>query len=98
MHTSLYIWKSHHGKLNEMREMVIALRDHGRRIGGASEVNCAALTGSFMGHFAVTMRCEDAVQTEKALAGYRQDEAFMKTMADAYQAGEIVNHFTGRRL
>ena len=44
------------------------------------------------------MRCEDAVQTEKALAGYRQEEAFMKTMADAYQAGEIVNHFTGRRL
>ena len=54
MHTSLYIWKPHPGKLNEMREMVIALRDHGRRIGGASEVNCAALTGSFMGHFALT--------------------------------------------
>ena len=55
MHTSMFIWKPHPGKLKEMREMVITIRDHCRRIGGANEVNCAALQGSFFGHFAVAM-------------------------------------------
>ena len=47
MHTSMFIWKPHPGKLKEMTEMVITIRDHCRRIGGANEVNCAALQGSF---------------------------------------------------
>ena len=98
MHTSMFIWKPHPGKLKEMREMVITIRDHCRRIGGANEINCAALQGSFFGHFAVAMRCENGVDTEKALEGFRADEKFMEVMADAYQVGEIVEHFTGRRL
>ena len=68
MHTSMFIWKPHPGKLKEMREMVITIRDHCRRIGGANEVNCAALQGSFFGHFAVAMRCENGIDTEKALS------------------------------
>ena len=48
MHTSMFIWKPHPGKLKEMREMVITIRDHCRRIGGANEVNCAALQGFFL--------------------------------------------------
>ena len=49
MHTSMFIWKPHPGKLKEMREMVdLTIRDHCRRIGGANEVNCAALQGSFL--------------------------------------------------
>ena len=61
MHTSMFIWKPHPGKLKEMREMVITIRDHCRRIGGANEVNCAALQGSFFGHFAVAMKCENGI-------------------------------------
>ena len=68
MHTSMFIWKPHPGKLKEMREIVITIRDHCRRIGGANEVNCAALQGSFFGHFAVAMRCENGIDTEKAIA------------------------------
>ena len=34
----------------------------------------------------------------KALEGFRADENFMEVMADAYKVGEIVEHFTGRRL
>ena len=77
---------------------VYYIRDHCRRIGGANEVNCAALQGSFFGHFAVAMRCENGVDTEKALKGFRADEKFIEVMADAYKVGEIVEHFTGRRL
>ena len=36
MHTSMFIWKPHPGKLKEMREMVITIRDHCRRIGAVS--------------------------------------------------------------
>ena len=81
-----------------MREMVITIRDHCRRIGGANEVNCAALQGSFFGHFAVAMKCENGIDTEKALEGLRADEKFMEVMADAYKVGEIDEHFIGRRL
>ena len=48
MHTSMFIWKPHPGKLKEMREMVITISDLCRRIGGANEINCAALQGSFL--------------------------------------------------
>ena len=44
------------------------------------------------------MRCENGIDTEKALEGFRADEKFMEVMADAYKVGEIVEHFTGRRL
>ena len=73
MHTSMFIWKPHPGKVKEMREMVITIRDHCRRIGGANEVNCAALQGSFFGHFAVAMRCDNGIDTEKVLEGFRAD-------------------------
>ena len=53
MHVSMWIWKPHPGKFKEMRETVIEIRDHGRRVGGANEMNCAALSGSFQGHFAI---------------------------------------------
>ena len=44
------------------------------------------------------MRCEIEIDTEKALEGFRADEKFMEVMSDAYKIGEIVEHFTGRRL
>ena len=78
MHTSMFIWKPHPGKLKEMREMVITIRDHCRRIGGANEVNCAALQGSFFGHFAVAMRCENGIDTEKALEGFLRSNQLSK--------------------
>ena len=36
MHTSMFIWKPHPGKLKEMREMVITTSEHGRRVGVAN--------------------------------------------------------------
>ena len=98
MYTSMFIWKPHTCKFAEMREMVMTIRDHCRRIGGAVEVQCAALQGSYFGHFSVSLRCENAIETEKTIQGFREDEVFMKTMDEAYKVGEIINHFTGRRL
>ena len=37
----MFIWKPHPGKLNEMREMVMVIRDHCRRIGGTGETEKA---------------------------------------------------------
>ena len=98
MHTSIFIWKPYPGKFAEMREMAMTIRDHCRRIGGAGEVQCAALQGSYFGHFSVSLRCKNVIETEKAIQGFREDEVFMKTMDEAYKVGEIINHFTGRRL
>ena len=94
----MFIWKPHPGKFAEMREMVITIRDHCRRIGGMGETQCAALNGSMFGHFSVSIKCENAMETEKAIQGFREDESFMKTMNGAYKVGEIVSHFSGRRL
>ena len=72
MHTSMFIWKPHPGKLKEMREMVITIRDHCKRIGGANEVNCAALQGSFFGHFAVAMNVKMELIRKKLLRVFVQ--------------------------
>ena len=98
MHTSMFIWKPHPGKLKEMREMVITIRDHCRRIEEQTKSTVQHFRVLFFWSFAVAMKCENGIDTEKALEGFRADEKFMEVMSDAYKVGEIVEHFTGRRL
>jgi len=81
-----------------MREMVITISDHGRRIGVANEMNCAALSGSFQGHSAISMRCDDGIQTAKAEAGFRDDEEMMNAISKAFEIGKIIRDLKGRRL
>ena len=94
----MWIWKPHPGKFKEMRETVIEIRDHGRRVGGANEMNCAALSGSFQGHFAISMRCDDGIQTAKAEAGFRDDEEMMNAISKAFEIGDVIHDLKGRRL
>ena len=94
----MWIWKPHPGKFKEMRETVIEIRDHGRRVGGANEMNCAALSGSFQGHFAISMRFDDGIQTTKVEAGFRDDERMMNAISDAFEIGDIIHDLKGRRL
>ena len=98
MHVSMWIWKPHPGKFKEMRETVIEIRDHGRRVGGANEMNCAALSGSFHGHSAISMRCDDGIQTVKAEAGFRDDEEMMNAISKAFEIGDVIHDLKGRRL
>jgi len=46
----------------------------------------------------VSIKCENGVQTKKALDDIRADEAFMADMNQTDALGEIVSHFSGRRL
>ena len=94
----MWIWKPHPGKFKEMRETVIEIRDHGRRVGGANEMNCAALSGSFQGHFAISMRCDDGIQTAKAEAGFRDDEEMMNAISKAFEIGDVFHDLKGRKL
>ena len=81
-----------------MREMVITTSDHGRRVGVAHEMNCAALSGSFQGHFAISMRCDDGNQTAKAEAGFRDDEEMMNAISNAFEIGDVINYLKRRRF
>ena len=81
-----------------MREMVITTSDHGRRVRVANEMNCAALSGSFQGHFAISMRCDDGIQTAKAEAGFRDDEEMMNAISKAFEIGDVIHDLKGRRL
>ena len=64
----------------------------------ANEMNCAALSGSFQGHFAISMRCDDGIQTAKAEAGFRDDEEMMNAISKAFEIGDVIHDLKGRRL
>ena len=68
MHTTMFIWKQHLGKFAEMRKMVMTILDYCRRIRGFGEAQCAALNGSMFSHFSVSLKFENAIETEKAFS------------------------------
>ena len=78
--------------------MVITTSDHGRRVGVANETNSAALSGSFQGHFEISMRCDDGIKRAKAEAGFRDDEEMMNAIPKAFEIGDVIHDLKGRRL
>ncbi len=61
-------------------------------------MNCTDLSGSFQVHFAISMRCDDGIQTAKAEAGFRDDEEIINAISKAFEIGDVIHDLKERKL